>query len=192
MSKDKAIKGAVASSAVSAEAPKTEALKTGWDAAREAVENAANGGIFLKFQNDKDSAVVAIVGEPHVAKVVFENGMSDKPQTRISVNVVLFKNAGTKDRPNWEIDSMKIMDQGPQFYKLAVFPQIDKYGKDCAFEIVRHGAAKDPKTKYSGLLEFKLTDEQKKQISTMELLDLTQSAAEDFDPAKLEAEQAAE
>ena len=69
-------------------------------------------------------------------------------------------------------EELKVLEQGVTFFKDLV-RICDKYGLDkWAFEVTRHGAAKDPKTTYSILPEHQLTPEQLKEFQSLKLQDL--------------------
>lgn len=84
-----------------------------------------------------------------------------KPSLRVALNVALYD---TKE--------VKVLEQGVTFFKDLVRVR-EKYGLEkWAFEIQRHGAAKDPKTTYSILPEHQLTPEQLKEFQGLKLQDL--------------------
>jgi hypothetical protein len=67
---------------------------------------------------------------------------------------------------------VKVLEQGVMFFKDLVRVR-EKYGLDkWAFEIQRHGAAKDPKTTYSILPEHQLSAEQQKAFQALPQHDL--------------------
>jgi hypothetical protein len=71
-----------------------------------------------------------------------------------------------------ETGEVKVLEQGVMFFKDLVRVR-EKYGLEkWAFEVQRHGAAKDPKTTYSILPERQLTAEERKSFQAVELLDL--------------------
>ncbi|MCA9588115.1 MAG: hypothetical protein KC657_22485, partial [Myxococcales bacterium] len=66
----------------------------------------------------------------------------------------------------------KVLEQGVMFFKDLVRVR-EKYGLEkWAFEIQRHGAAKDPKTTYSILPEHQLSVEQQKAFQALPQHDL--------------------
>ena len=84
-----------------------------------------------------------------------------EPSLRVALNVAVYD---TKE--------MKVLEQGVTFFKDLVRVR-EKYGLEkWAFEIQRHGAAKDPKTTYSILPEHQLTPEQLKEFQALKLQDL--------------------
>ncbi len=133
-------------------------------------EQGANS--WLKLQNDGDKAVVVFLGEPYPREVCFVEGkyvafddalkaQGLKPTLRIALNVALFD---TKE--------MKVLEQGVTFFKDLVRVR-DKYTLEkWAFEVQRHGAAKDPKTTYSILPEHQLTPEQIRAFNALQQHDL--------------------
>jgi hypothetical protein len=91
-----------------------------------------------------------------------------KPSLRVAYNVALYD---TKE--------VKVLEQGIVFWKDIVQVRA-KYGLDkWAFEIQRHGAAKDPKTTYSILPEHQLTPEEQKAFQALPQHKLERMYAED-------------
>ena len=133
---------------------------------------------WLKLGNDGDKAVVVFLGEPFPREVCFTDGkympfddklkaQGLKPSLRVALNVALYD---TKE--------VKVLEQGVTFFK-DLSRVREKYGLDkWAFEIQRHGAAKDPKTTYSILPEHQLTAEQQKEFQALPLHDLEKLYAE--------------
>lgn len=127
---------------------------------------------WLKLAGDGDKAVVVFLGEPFPREVCFVDGkympfddklkaQGLKPSLRVALNVALYD---TKE--------VKVLEQGVTFFKDLVRVR-EKYGIErWAFEIQRHGAAKDPKTTYSILPEHQLTPEQQKEFQGLKLNDL--------------------
>lgn len=138
---------------------------------------------WLKLGNDGDKAVVVFLGEPFAREVCFVDGKYQpfddklkaqglKPSLRVALNVALYD---TKE--------MKVLEQGVTFFKDLVRVR-DKYTLErWAFEIQRHGAAKDPKTTYSILPEHQLTPEQQKEFQGLKLNDLDKLYSGDNDDA---------
>jgi len=126
---------------------------------------------WLKLGNDGDKAVVVFLGEPFAREVCFVDGkymafdeklkaQGLKPSLRVALNVALYD---TKE--------VKVLEQGVMFFKDLVRVR-EKYGLEkWAFEIQRHGAAKDPKTTYSILPEHQLTPDQQKEFQGLKLND---------------------
>lgn len=127
---------------------------------------------WLKLINDGDRTVIVFLGEPYPREVVFVDGkyvpfddglkaQGFKPSLRVSLNVALLD---TKE--------VKVFEQGVTFFKDLVRVK-DKYGlENWAFEIERHGAAKDPKTTYSILPDQQLRPDQKLAFEALQLHDL--------------------
>ncbi len=152
-----------------------------WDQTEELVkrQDQANG-IWLKLANDGDKAVVVFLGEPYPREVCFLEGKyvpadeaarakGAKASLRVALNVAIY--------PSKE---GKVIEQGAMFFKDLVRVRA-KYGLEkWAFEIERHGAAKDPKTTYSILPEHKLSDDEQRAFAALPLQDLEKVyAAED-------------
>lgn len=144
-----------------------------WDRAAEMAKRheRQGNGLWLKLANDGDKAVLVFLGEPYPREVCFVDGgclsASDpktkgmKPSLRVAFNVAL-------------LDSMevKILELGKLFYEDVVRLK-GKYGlENCAFEVERHGAARDPSTTYSILLEKQLTPEEKARLADLPLHNL--------------------
>jgi hypothetical protein len=148
---------------------------TMWDRTEEmAKKHDQAGSIWLKLAADGDTAVVVFLGDPYPREVCFVDGryapfdenlkaQGLKPSLRVALNVALFQ---TKE--------MKVLEQGVTFFKDLVRVR-EKYGlHKWAFEIRRHGAAKDPKTTYSILPERELTAEDQKTFQSLHLQNLEQ------------------
>ena len=134
------------------------ASKGSWTATQEAMEH-QGGGIFLKLENDGDTAVLAFCGAPlprHTAydeksntSEPFDPAKHDVKQkrTKYLINAYVFSFNGSV------VDEMKIVDMS--FKTLTtVIALKDKYGfGKCPFEIARAGAARDKKTVYHILPE---------------------------------------
>lgn len=144
-----------------------------WEQTEEmAKKHDADSSTWLKLANDEDKAVVVFLGEPYPREVSFVDGKyvpaddavraaGHKVSLRVAYNVAL---------P--ETGEVKVLEQGVMFFKDLVRVR-EKYGLEkWAFEVQRHGAAKDPKTTYSILPERQLTAEERKSFQSVELLDL--------------------
>lgn len=155
-----------------------------WQQTEEMAKKHDQGGsLWLKLQNDGDKAVVVFLGEPHPREVCFVDGkyvavdeklkaQGIKPSLRVALNVALFD---TKE--------VKVLEQGVVFFKDLVRVR-EKYSLEkWAFEVQRHGAAKDPKTSYSILPEHQLTAEQQKAFQALPLHDLARLYTEEADGA---------
>jgi len=137
-----------------------------------ATHHDTGGGLWIKLGSDGDSVVVALRGEPHAREVVFENGgyrpfteehkaQGLKPKLRVAVNAVVL--------PSREV---KVLEFGVALLK-DVLKVRNKYGTDgWAYEITRHGGAKDPNTTYSILPERQLTDDEQQIFARLKLHDL--------------------
>lgn len=127
---------------------------------------------WLKLAGDGDKAVVVFLGEPFPREVCFVDGkyvpfddklkaQGLKPSLRVALNVALYD---TKE--------VKVLEQGVTFFKDLVRVR-EKYTLEkWAFEVQRHGAAKDPKTSYSILPEHQLSPEQQREFQGLKLHDL--------------------
>ena len=144
-----------------------------WQQTEEMAKKHDQGGsLWLKLAGDGDKAVVVFLGEPHPREVCFVDGkyveFDDKakqaglkPSLRVALNVALY-----------DSKEVKVLEQGVMFFKDLVRVR-EKYGiEKWAFEIQRHGAAKDPKTTYSILPEHQLSVEQQKAFQALPQHDL--------------------
>ena len=144
-----------------------------WQQTEEMAKKHDQGGsLWLKLAGDGDKAVVVFLGEPHPREVAFVDGKyvevdekmkaaGTKASLRVALNVALF-----------DSKEVKVLEQGVMFFKDLVRVR-EKYGLEkWAFEIQRHGAAKDPKTTYSILPEHQLSVEQQKAFQALPQHDL--------------------
>ena len=144
-----------------------------WQQTEEMAKKHDQGGsLWLKLAGDGDKAVVVFLGEPHPREVAFVDGKyvevdekmkaaGSKASLRVALNVALY-----------DSKEVKVLEQGVMFFKDLVRVR-EKYGiEKWAFEIQRHGAAKDPKTTYSILPEHQLSVEQQKAFQALPQHDL--------------------
>lgn len=144
-----------------------------WQRTEELAKKHDQGGsLWLKLASDGDKAVVVFLGEPHPREVCFVDGKyvpyddkakaaGLKPSLRVALNVALYDSR-----------DVKVLEQGVMFFKDLVRVR-EKYGlENWAFEIQRHGAAKDPKTTYSILPEHQLSAEQQRAFQALPQHDL--------------------
>ena len=144
-----------------------------WQQTEEMAKKHDQGGsLWLKLAGDGDKAVVVFLGEPHPREVAFVDGKyvevdekakaaGAKASLRVALNVALY-----------DSKEVKVLEQGVMFFKDLVRVR-EKYGLEkWAFEIQRHGAAKDPKTTYSILPEHQLSAEQQKAFQALPQHDL--------------------
>jgi len=109
----------------------------------------SNRRVWLRLSNDGDRVVVAFLAEPYPREVCFVEGRSApfdealraqgrKPSLRFAFDVAI-------------VDSHEVlvMEQGRAFYKLLSEVRAHYPLDSWAFEIERHGAARDPRTTYS-------------------------------------------
>jgi hypothetical protein len=147
--------------------------KNMWEQTEEiAKKHEMDSTTWLKLANDGDGAVVVFLGEPFPREVCFVDGRympfdeelkakGLKPSLRVAVNVALYD---TKE--------VKVLEQGIVVFKDLMQIRA-KYGlPGWAFEVQRHGAAKDLKTTYSILPEHQLTPEEQKEFQALPLHDL--------------------
>ncbi|WP_338869336.1 hypothetical protein [Myxococcus stipitatus] len=145
-----------------------------WEqAAAMAKQHEQAGGSWLKLANDGDTAVVVFLGEPFPREVVFADNkfipydeklkaQGHKSSLRVALNVAVY--------PSREV---KVMEQASTFFTNLLQVRA-KYGLETwAFEVKRHGAAKDPKTTYSLLPEKQLTPEEVAAFQSLQQHDLS-------------------
>lgn len=141
--------------------------KGSWGKTQEAMDNQV-GGLFLRLENDTDSAIVAFCGAPLPRDIVFNEktktyeawdeshkAAGRKKQTKYAMNVYVVSALG---KP---VGEMRVIDMN--FKTMTdVIALKDKYGlSKCLFEIKRHGAKGDTKTQYQILPDADLTAEQR-------------------------------
>lgn len=148
---------------------------TMWDRSEEMSKQHDQGSsTWLKLQSDGDKAVVVFLGEPYPRFVVFQDGKYEpftdkhkgegiKPSFRVALNVALY-----------DTQEVKVLEQGQVFFKQLLQIRSKRSLAEWAFEVERHGAAKDPRTTYSILPEHKLTPAQQAEFSALPLNDLVQ------------------
>lgn len=143
-----------------------------WQRTEEMAKEHEQGGPWLKLPNDGDKAVVVFLGDPLPREVCFVEGkyldfdeklksQGLKPSLRVALRAALY-----------DSKEVKVLEQGLMFFKDLLRVR-EKYGLEkWAFEVQRHGAAKDPKTTYSILPEHQLSAEEQKAFQALPLLDL--------------------
>ncbi|MBN1529956.1 MAG: hypothetical protein JW895_12905 [Thermoleophilaceae bacterium] len=144
-----------------------------WDRTEEMAKRHDQGSsTWLKLADDGDKEVVVFLGEPYPREVVFLDGKYEpfteelrakghKASLRVAFNVALF-----------ESKEVKVLEQGVVFFKQLLQIRSKRKLEDWAFEIERHGAARDKNTTYSILPENKLTPEQQAEFQALPLHDL--------------------
>lgn len=130
------------------------------------------GGLYLKLANDGDKHRVVFLGEPTAEPVVFlENryvkateklkAEGHRISVRFAINVALY-----------DTREVKVLEQGASVFQ-SLCRAREKYSLErYAFEIQRHGAAKDPKTTYTILPEHQLSEEEQRVFQSLSLHDL--------------------
>ena len=144
-----------------------------WDHTEEMAKKHDQGSsTWLKLADDGDKEVVVFLGEPYPREVVFLDGKYEpftedlkakghKASLRVAFNVALY-----------ESQEVKVLEQGVVFFKQLLQIRSKRRLEDWAFEIERHGAARDKNTSYSLLPEHKLTPEQQAEFQALPLHDL--------------------
>ncbi len=154
--------------------------KSNWDVTEEMVKRRdRDSGLWMKLTNDGDKETFVFLGEPSPREGCFNEGrfvpfddamkaQGLKSTLRIAINVAIYN---TRE--------IKIFEFGVTVFKDLVRLR-EKFGLDkWAFEMQRHGAAKDPKTTYSILPDHQLTVEEIKEFKTLKLHDLEELHAAD-------------
>jgi len=151
-----------------------------WDRTEEmAKEHDQGGSTWLKLTNDKDKAVIVFLGEPYPREVVFLDGRytpftddlkakGHKASLRVALNVALY-----------DSKEVKVFEQGVVFFKQLLQMRSKRALNEWAFEVQRHGAAKDPKTTYAILPEHKLTEEEQAELEALPRHDLEKLYVDD-------------
>ncbi|HHH31716.1 MAG TPA: hypothetical protein ENK57_25665 [Polyangiaceae bacterium] len=150
-----------------------------WDRTEEMAKQHDQGSsTWLKLADDGDKEVVVFLGEPFPREVVFLDGRytpfteelrakGHKASLRVALNVALY-----------DSKEVKILEQGVVFFKQLVQLRSKRSLTEWAFEIERHGAARDKNTTYTILPEHKLTAEQQAEFQALPLHDLEQLYSE--------------
>ena len=142
-----------------------------WQQTEEMAKKHDQGGsLWLKLAGDGDKAVVVFLGEPHprrwpssTAKYVEVDAKMKAAGTKASLRVAL--NVASTTRKE-----VKVLEQGVMFFRTSSASARSTASK-WAFEIQRHGAAKDPRprTRSSG---HQLSVEQQKAFQALPQHDL--------------------
>jgi hypothetical protein len=145
-----------------------------WDKAKEAAERQAEkGGIFVRLKNNGDKVVGAFCGDPYVRDVVWTGQKYEEHDPSNPEH----KGAKTSFRASLNFfvpaeNAMKVIEGSGSFFN-SVLKVRDKYGlADHLFEIERQGEPKDTKTKYTVLLDEKMTPQVRAAIAKAELHNL--------------------
>jgi hypothetical protein len=162
-----------------------------WDDVQNRMERADDeASLWVKLKADGDSVVGVFRGDPYPHEVVWLGDRyvdadspdaapalksGKRPSLRITINLAARTESG------W---TAKVLELSSAFFK-DIFKVRDKYGlADWSFEIQRHGAAKSTSTTYSVLPEDRLTDDDKKAIEALDLIDLKALYTESLDDAE--------
>lgn len=149
----------------------------GWDDARKKADDASTGGIFLKLEDDGDTAIVVWIDKPYAREVIWtgekyldadtdegrawlDNHPKKKPSFRAAMNALVLKKGhkDDKDLKVCEPAEVQIFENGVNWFN-DLCKIKEKYGLGIwAFELQRNGKAKDPKTTYSMLPDTKVAD----------------------------------
>ncbi len=153
-----------------------------WDRTAEMAKRHDQGSsTWLKLADDGDKEVVVFLGEPYPREVVFLDGkytplteelkaQGHKGSLRVAFNVALY---GTKE--------VKILEQGAVFFKQLLQVRSKRSLEEWAFEVQRHGAARDKSTTYSLLPEHNLSPEEQAEFQALAQHDLERFYAGDGD-----------
>jgi hypothetical protein len=144
-----------------------------WDRTEEMAKRHDQGSsTWLKLTDDGDKEVIIFLGEPCPREVVFLDGKYEpfteelrakghKASLRVAFNVALY-----------ETKEVKVLEQGVVFFKQLLQVRSKRSLTEWAFEVERHGAARDKNTTYSLLPEHKLTPEEQAEFKALPLHDL--------------------
>jgi hypothetical protein len=151
----------------------------GWQAPAEQRGRGDGKQIWLKLANDGDVAVVVFLADPFRREVVFEEGRQVsfsrdhaqqglEPKLRHAINVGVFATNVVGIRT----PDVKVLEMSGALYR-DVFALRTKYGvADWAFEITRHGKARDPQTIYRVLPERQVTADERVWMTKAPLTNL--------------------
>lgn len=151
-----------------------------WDQTEEMAKRHDQGSsTWLKLTDDGDKEVVVFLGEPYPREVVFLDGKYEpfteelrakghKASLRVAFNVALY-----------ETKEVKVLEQGVVFFKQILQVRSKRSLTEWAFEIQRHGAARDKSTTYSILPEHKVTPEEQAEFQALPLHDLEKLYSDD-------------
>ncbi|MCA9558523.1 MAG: hypothetical protein KC583_08175 [Myxococcales bacterium] len=151
------------------------ATKNIWDwneLEEQAKRHEQGSSTWLKLADDGDKAVVVFLGNVYGREVAFVDGKYEeytdelrakgvKAQTRVASNVALYDGK-----------EVKVLEQSMVFYKTLLQIRAKRPLTEWAFEITRHGAARDKNTTYTILPEHKLTPEEQAEFEALPLHDL--------------------
>jgi len=129
-------------------------------------------GTWIRLQNDGDREVVVFLGEPYPREVVFVDGKYElfseehkaaglKSSLRVAINAAIA-----------ESREVKVLEMGVLLFKELAAMRAKRPLHKWSFEVQRHGAAKDPKTRYSLLPEEQLSAEDQAAFAGLDLIDL--------------------
>ena len=144
-----------------------------WQQTEEMAKKHDQGGsLWLKLAGDGDKAVVVFLGEPAPARGGLRRRQVRRGRREDEGRGHEGLAARRAERRPYDSKEVKVLEQGVMFFKDLVRVR-EKYGLEkWAFEIQRHGAAKDPKTTYSILPEHQLSAEQQKAFQALPQHDL--------------------
>jgi hypothetical protein len=166
---------------------------TGWDKAKAHAEEAnKRGGMFVKLENDGDKVVGVFIGDPHTQDTHWTGSGTEICTGEGCKKCAAGERASFKAKMNFytlsetlgggktvEVKKMQIMNLSLNTFK-DVLKVRDKYGLDKrAFEVERKGKKGDTKTSYTVLPDMELSAEQRGEIASAKLHDLTKDGAEE-------------
>lgn len=161
-----------------------------WEDTEKRAEEVGGDSIFVRLANDKDTIVVAFVGDPE-ARELFWNQKEKKyePYTaehakkketitlRVLLNVVIVKQGNDTKLKDVDPPQVKVLEVNSATYR-QVMKVRAKYGfEKCFFEICRNGEKGDTKTTYSVMSDEPMTDEDRAALAELELHDLEKVAS---------------
>lgn len=157
----------------------------GWDASKQKADEHAEGGTFLRLQDDGDKVVLAFLGEPFAREVVWGDKGPPEPFSKeheakgIKPRMLVSVNAYNKEQK-----VVQIFEQGVTWFR-ALLKVREKYGLDkWWFEMQRDGAAGSQKTTYAIFPEEKFTEQEVKDLAGLKLHDLENMPTKDDEEDK--------
>jgi len=163
-------------------------MSDAWDKAEEKAKDASKSDKYVRLEDDGDKVLGVFCGDPHTRELYYDNvkkryeDYTDEHRKagkdssfRASLNLLVYAEGNGEKMEELPAAKMKIIEGGVKWFK-SVLKMKKKFGLEGKmFEIERSGKKGDTKTTYSILPERDLTEEEKKTIRTLDLLNLAES-----------------